>query len=110
MLQYLEPDRKAYVAWLSTATDCFRNPQRPLNLRRGNRSSCPFVVILLAWSRLSPLGCKAVVRVPPIVARGVTEIGMFAEADLKFLDRLQQVFTKRHTLGASEQDDTGTAA
>ena len=37
----LSADPKAYVAWLSTATDCFRNPQRPLNLRRGNRSSCP---------------------------------------------------------------------
>jgi hypothetical protein len=28
--------QKPYVAWSSTATDCFRNPQ--LNLRRGNRS------------------------------------------------------------------------
>src|SRR6266404_597244 len=37
----LEPDPKAYVAQSSTATDFFRNPQRPLNLRRGNRSSCP---------------------------------------------------------------------
>src|ERR1700758_1926949 len=37
----LVPDPKAYVAQASsTATDCFRNPQRPLNLRRGNRSSC----------------------------------------------------------------------
>jgi hypothetical protein len=30
-------DPKAYVAWSSRATDCFRSPQRPLNLRCGNR-------------------------------------------------------------------------
>ena len=40
-----EPDPKAYVAKSSTASDCFRNPQRPLNLRRGNGSSCPFAAI-----------------------------------------------------------------
>ena len=46
-------------------------PQRPLSLRGGNRCSCPLAVILLHWSRLSPLGCKAVVRFRPIVARGM---------------------------------------
>jgi hypothetical protein len=33
-----------------------------------------------------------------------------AEVEPKFLDRLQQIFTKHHTLGADEQDYTGTAA
>jgi hypothetical protein len=33
-----------------------------------------------------------------------------AEAEPKFLDRLQQIFTKHHTLGADEQNYTGTAA
>jgi hypothetical protein len=33
-----------------------------------------------------------------------------AEAEPKFLDRLQQIFTKHHTLGADEQDYTDTAA
>jgi hypothetical protein len=37
-------------------------------------------------------------------------IAHMAEAEPKFLDRLQQVFTKHHTLGAGEQDYTGTAA
>jgi len=32
-----------------------------------------------------------------------------AEAEPKFIDRLQQIFTKHHTLG-DEQDYTGTAA
>jgi hypothetical protein len=34
-------DPKAYVAWLSTATDCFRNPQRPLNRRHGTALHAP---------------------------------------------------------------------
>jgi hypothetical protein len=33
-----------------------------------------------------------------------------AEAEPKFLDRLQQIFTKHHTLGADEQDYSDTAA
>ena len=33
-----------------------------------------------------------------------------AEVEPKFLDRLQQIFTKHHTLGADEHDYTGTAA
>jgi hypothetical protein len=37
-------------------------------------------------------------------------IAHMAEAEPKFLDRLQQIFTKHHTLGADEQDYTGTAA
>jgi hypothetical protein len=37
-------------------------------------------------------------------------ITRMAEAEPKFLDRLQQIFTKQHTLGAGEQDYTGTAA
>jgi hypothetical protein len=37
-------------------------------------------------------------------------IAHMAEAEPKFLDRLQQTFTKHHTLGAGEQDYTGTAA
>ena len=37
-------------------------------------------------------------------------IAHMAEAEPKFLDQLQQVFTKHHTLGAGEQDYTGTAA
>src|ERR1700731_1876103 len=37
-------------------------------------------------------------------------IAHMAEAEPKFLDRLQQIFTKHHTLGAGEQDYTGTAA
>jgi hypothetical protein len=36
-------------------------------------------------------------------------IAHMAEAEPKFLDRLQQIFTKHHTLGAGEQDHTGTA-
>ena len=36
-------------------------------------------------------------------------IAHMAEAEPKFLDRLQQIFTKHHTLG-DEQDYTGTAA
>jgi hypothetical protein len=32
-----------------------------------------------------------------------------AEGEPKFLDRLQQIFTKHHTLGADEQDYTDTA-
>ena len=36
-------------------------------------------------------------------------IAHMAEAEPKFLDQLQQVFTKHHTLGAGEQDYTGTA-
>ena len=34
-------------------------------------------------------------------------IAHMAEAEPKFLDQLQQVFTKHHTLGAGEQDYTG---
>jgi hypothetical protein len=37
-------------------------------------------------------------------------IAHMAEAEPKFLDRLQQIFTKHHTLGADEQDYTDTAA
>jgi hypothetical protein len=37
-------------------------------------------------------------------------IAHMAEAEPKFLDRLQQRFTKHHTLGADEQDYTDTAA
>jgi hypothetical protein len=33
-----------------------------------------------------------------------------AETEPKFLDRLQQTFTKHHTLGAGEQDYTDMAA
>jgi hypothetical protein len=33
-----------------------------------------------------------------------------AETEPRFLDRLQQIFTKHHTLGANEQDYTDTAA
>jgi hypothetical protein len=36
-------------------------------------------------------------------------IAHMAEAEPKFLDRLQQIFTKHHTLGADEQNYTGTA-
>ena len=36
-------------------------------------------------------------------------IAHMAEAEPKFLDRLQQIFTKHHTLGPDEHDDTGTA-
>jgi hypothetical protein len=32
-----------------------------------------------------------------------------AEGEPKFLDRLQQIFTNHHTLGADEQDYTDTA-
>ena len=44
---------------------------------------------------------------------GTTEYNQSAhmsEAEPKFLDRLQQIFTKHHTLGADEQDYTDTAA
>jgi hypothetical protein len=37
-------------------------------------------------------------------------IAHMAEAEPKFLDRLQQTFTKHHTLGSDEHDYTGTAA
>ena len=37
-------------------------------------------------------------------------IAHMAEAEAKFLDRLQQIFTKHHTLGPDEQDYTDTAA
>jgi hypothetical protein len=37
-------------------------------------------------------------------------IAHMAEAEPRFLDRLQQIFTKHHTLGADEQDYTDTAA
>jgi hypothetical protein len=37
-------------------------------------------------------------------------IAHMAEAEPKFLNRLKQIFTKHHTLGADEQDYTGTAA
>jgi len=37
-------------------------------------------------------------------------IAHMSEAEPKFLDRLQQIFTKHHTLGADEQDYTDTAA
>ena len=36
-------------------------------------------------------------------------IAHMAEGEPKFLDRLQQIFTKHHTLGADEQDYTDTA-
>ena len=35
-------------------------------------------------------------------------IAHMAEAEPKFLDRLKETFTKHHTLGADEQDYTGT--
>jgi hypothetical protein len=37
-------------------------------------------------------------------------IAHMAEAEPRFLDRLQQIFTKHHTLGDNEQDYTDTAA
>jgi hypothetical protein len=37
-------------------------------------------------------------------------IAHMAEAEPKFLNRLQHIFTKHHTLGADEQDYTDTAA
>jgi hypothetical protein len=37
-------------------------------------------------------------------------IAHLAEAEPKFLDRLQQIFTKHQTLGADKQDYTDTAA
>jgi hypothetical protein len=37
-------------------------------------------------------------------------IAHMAEAEPKFLDRLKEVFTQHHTLGANEQDYTDTAA
>jgi hypothetical protein len=37
-------------------------------------------------------------------------IAHMAEVEPKFLDRLQQIFTKHHILGADEQDYTNTAA
>ena len=37
-------------------------------------------------------------------------IAHMAEAEPKFLDRLEQIFTQKHTVGANEQDYTGTAA
>jgi hypothetical protein len=37
-------------------------------------------------------------------------IAHMAEAEPKFLDRLEEVFTQHHTLGANEQDYTDTAA
>jgi hypothetical protein len=37
-------------------------------------------------------------------------IAHMAEAEPKFLDRLQQIFAKHHTLGADEHDYTDTAA
>jgi hypothetical protein len=37
-------------------------------------------------------------------------IAHMAEAEPKFLDQLQQIFTKHHTLGADEHDYIGTAA
>ena len=37
-------------------------------------------------------------------------IAHMSEAEPKSLDRLQQIFTKHHTLGADEQDYTDTAA
>jgi hypothetical protein len=36
-------------------------------------------------------------------------IAHMAEGEPKFLDPLQQIFTKHHTLGANEQDYTDTA-
>jgi hypothetical protein len=35
------PAKRSIRSLVATASDCFRNPQRPLNLRRGNGSSCP---------------------------------------------------------------------
>lgn len=37
-------------------------------------------------------------------------IAHMAEAEPKFLDRLKEVFTQHHILGANEQDYTDTAA
>jgi len=37
-------------------------------------------------------------------------IAHMSEAEPKFLDRLEHIFTKHHTLGADEQDYTDTAA
>ena len=37
-------------------------------------------------------------------------IAHMAEAEPRFLDRRQQIFTKHHTLGGNEQDYTDTAA
>ena len=37
-------------------------------------------------------------------------IAHMSEAEPKFLDRLQHIFTKHHTLGADEQDYIDTAA
>jgi transcription termination factor NusB len=37
-------------------------------------------------------------------------IAHMAETEPKFLDRLQEIFTEHHTLGAEEQDYTDTAA
>jgi hypothetical protein len=37
-------------------------------------------------------------------------IAHMAEAEPKFLDRLEQIFTQQHTLGANEQNYTDTAA
>jgi hypothetical protein len=36
-------------------------------------------------------------------------IAHLAEAEPQFLDRLKEVFTKHHTLGADEQDFTATS-
>jgi hypothetical protein len=35
-------------------------------------------------------------------------ISHMAESEPKFLDRLKAIFTRHHTLGADEQDFTGT--
>ena len=35
-------------------------------------------------------------------------IAHMAESEPKFLDRLKEIFTRHHTLGADEQDFTGT--
>jgi hypothetical protein len=37
-------------------------------------------------------------------------IAHMAESEPKFLDRLEEIFTEHHTLGANEQDYTDTAA
>ena len=37
-------------------------------------------------------------------------IAHMAATEPRFLDRLQKIFTKHHTLGANEQDYTDTAA
>ena len=37
-------------------------------------------------------------------------IAHMAKAEPKFLDRLEQIFTKHHTLGVDKQDCTDTAA